>query len=60
MTNMPPTVFLPNQVEHEMPIPLDNGELARAMTRSATPDNEDFLLRIAQHGAAQHVENLVG
>ena len=142
MTIMHPTVFLPSQIEHEMPIPLDNGDLARAitrlaghinaaqyrflkmlaalverkawggngikspahwlnyycginlgaarekvrvakclatlpkidaafrsgaisyskvraMTRSATPENEDFLLRIAQHGTAQHVENLV-
>lgn len=31
----------------------------RAMTRSATPENEEFLLMIAQHGTAQHVENLV-
>jgi len=35
MTSMPPTVFLPNQVEHEMPIPLDNAELVRAITRLA-------------------------
>ena len=142
MTSMPPSVFLADQFEHEMPIPLDNGELARAitrlaghinaaqyrflkmlaalverkawggngikspahwlnyycgidmgaarekgrvakclatlpkiyaafrsgaisyskvraMTRSASPENEDFLLRIAQHGTAQHVETLV-
>jgi hypothetical protein len=32
----------------------------RAMTRVATPDNEDFLLRIAQHGTASHVERVVG
>ena len=32
----------------------------RAMTRVATPENEDFLLRIAQHGTASHVEKAVG
>ena len=32
----------------------------RAMTRVATPENEDFLLRIAQHGTASHVEKVVG
>lgn len=31
----------------------------RAMTRSATPQNEAQLLNIARHGTAQHVENLV-
>ena len=31
----------------------------RAMTRVATPDNEDFLLNIARHGTAYHVETLV-
>ena len=31
----------------------------RAMTRSATPENEEFLLRIARVGTAQHVENLI-
>ena len=31
----------------------------RAMTRTATPENEDALLMIARHGTAQHVENLV-
>jgi len=31
----------------------------RAMTRCATPENEEFLLMIAQHGTAQHVETLV-
>ncbi len=31
----------------------------RAMTRVATPDNEDFLLHIARHGTAYHVETLV-
>ncbi|MDP7455563.1 MAG: DUF222 domain-containing protein [Gammaproteobacteria bacterium] len=31
----------------------------RAMTRTATPDNEDYLLDIARHGTAQHVETLV-
>jgi hypothetical protein len=30
------------------------------MTRVATPENEDFLLRIAQHGTASHVEKVVG
>jgi Domain of unknown function (DUF222)/HNH endonuclease len=32
----------------------------RAMTRVATPENEDFLLRIARHGTASHVEKVVG
>jgi hypothetical protein len=32
----------------------------RAMTRVATPENEDFLLRVAQHGTASHVEKVVG
>ncbi len=32
----------------------------RAMTRVATPENEDFLLRIAQHCTASHVEKVVG
>jgi hypothetical protein len=31
----------------------------RAMTRVATADNEDFLLRIAEHGTASHVEQVV-
>jgi hypothetical protein len=31
----------------------------RAMTRVATPENEDFLLNIARHGTAYHVETLV-
>jgi len=31
----------------------------RAMTRVATPGNEDFLLNIAKHGTAYHVETLV-
>ena len=31
----------------------------RAMTRVATPDNEDYLLMIARHGTAAHVERLV-
>jgi hypothetical protein len=31
----------------------------RAMTRVATPENEDFLLHIARHGTAYHVETLV-
>jgi len=31
----------------------------RAMTRVATAKNEDFLLRIAQHGTASHVEKVV-
>jgi hypothetical protein len=31
----------------------------RAMTRVATVDNEDYLLNIALHGTAQHVERLV-
>ena len=32
----------------------------RAMTRVATPQNEDFLLVIAQHGTASHMEKVVG
>ena len=31
----------------------------RAMTRRATPENEDFLLLIARHGTATHVEQVV-
>jgi hypothetical protein len=31
----------------------------RAMTRVATPENEDYLLEIARHGTASHVERLV-
>jgi len=31
----------------------------RAMTRVATPENEDFLLCIARHGTASHLEQLV-
>ena len=31
----------------------------RAMTRVATPENEDFLMNIARHGTAYHVETLV-
>ncbi|MEH6569176.1 MAG: DUF222 domain-containing protein [Halioglobus sp.] len=31
----------------------------RAMTRVATPENEDFLLMIAQHGTASHMEQVV-
>ena len=31
----------------------------RAMTRVATPENEDYLLYIARHGTASHVEKLV-
>ncbi|MEN8377086.1 MAG: DUF222 domain-containing protein, partial [Gemmatimonadota bacterium] len=31
----------------------------RAMTRVATPENEDYLLNIAHHGTAAHVERLV-
>ena len=31
----------------------------RAMTRCATPENEEYLLMIARHGTAQHVANLV-
>ncbi len=39
------------------------GELSyskvRAMTRVANEDNEDFLMMIARHGSAHHVESLV-
>ena len=31
----------------------------RAMTRIATPQNEDYLLMIAAHGTASHMEHLV-
>ena len=31
----------------------------REMTRVATPQNEDYLLMIAEHGTAAHVERLV-
>ena len=31
----------------------------RAMTRVATPENEDYLLNIAHHGTAHHVESVV-
>lgn len=31
----------------------------RAMTRVATPENEDYLLMIARHGTASHMERLV-
>jgi hypothetical protein len=41
----------------------EKGELSyskvRAMTRVATRDNEDFLLNIAHHCTAHHMENLV-
>jgi hypothetical protein len=40
-----------------------NGQLSfskvRAMTRVASPENEDFLLTVAKHGNASHVERLV-
>ena len=40
-----------------------NGKLSyskvRAMTRVATPGNEEFLLMVAKHGTANHVERLV-
>ena len=31
----------------------------RAMTRVATPENEDYLLMVAHHGTATHVDRLV-
>lgn len=31
----------------------------RAMTRAATPENESFLMMVAKHGTANHVERLV-
>ena len=41
----------------------ESGELSyskvRAMTRVADADNEDYLLMIAHHGTAYHVEKLV-
>jgi hypothetical protein len=40
------------------------GELSfskvRAMTRVATAENEDYLMMIARHGTASHIEKLVG
>jgi hypothetical protein len=42
---------------------MERGELsyskARAMTRVATPGTEDYLLMIARHRTAQHVEEVV-
>jgi len=42
---------------------LCNGRISyskvRAMTRVATPQNEDYLMMIADHGTAHHVERLV-
>ncbi|HQY71839.1 MAG TPA: DUF222 domain-containing protein, partial [Pseudomonadales bacterium] len=42
---------------------LSRGELsyskARAITRVATPESEDYLLMIARHGTAAHIEKLV-
>jgi len=32
----------------------------RAMTRVATPENEEYLMMIARHGTASHMERLVG
>ena len=32
---------------------------ARAMTRVATPENEEFLMKIAKYGTAYHVETVV-
>ena len=41
----------------------ERGEISyskvRAMTRAATPENEAFLLEIARHGTAGHMERLV-
>lgn len=41
----------------------ERGEISyskvRAMTRAATPENEAFLLQIARHGTADHMERLV-
>lgn len=41
----------------------ERGELSyskvRAMTRIADPNNEDYLLKIAHHGTAYHIEQLV-
>ncbi|RLA35358.1 MAG: hypothetical protein DRR11_00100 [Gammaproteobacteria bacterium] len=48
---------------HKISASFASGEISyskvRAMTRVATPDNEDYLLRIARHGTAYHVETLV-
>ncbi|TXS90189.1 DUF222 domain-containing protein [Parahaliea maris] len=42
----------------------EKGEISyskvRAMTRVATAENEDYLLMIARHGTASHMEKLVG
>jgi len=47
----------------EMSVAFANGRISyskvRAMTRVATPENEEFLLRIALHGTASHVERAV-
>ena len=41
----------------------ERGEISyskvRAMTRAATPENEAFLVQIARHGTADHMERLV-
>ncbi len=41
----------------------ETGELSyskvRALTRAANPENEEYLLMIAQHGTAAHIEKLV-
>ena len=48
---------------HKIDESFAKGELSyskvRAMTRVATPENEDYLLMIAHHGTAYHVETLV-
>jgi len=47
----------------QISLALCNGRISyskvRAMTRVATPQNEDYLMMIADHGTASHVERLV-
>lgn len=47
----------------EINLAFEKGEVSyskvRAMTRAATDENESFLLMIAEHGTAQHMEKLV-
>ena len=47
----------------QISLALCNGRISyskvRAMTRVATPQNEDYLMMIADHGTASHIERLV-
>jgi len=46
-------------IDHEFSSGAISYSKVRAMTRSATPENEAYLLDIARHGTAQHMEKLV-